>query len=97
MGVPVATGNALPAYIKPPKNFWADLLLDWASKGVYPGAETPVTLDAVDEVDAGDVVDGFGGDGWGRVRRVRRVVWWFLHADEQMETSGNGLSHTAAR
>ena len=54
------TGNALPAYIKPPKNFWADLLLDWASKGVYPGAETPDIPDEVDVPDVGDVVEGVG-------------------------------------
>jgi hypothetical protein len=48
-------------------------------------------------LDAGDVVEGLWGRAGRRVCRVCRVGWWFLDADEQMEASGNGLSHTVAR
>ena len=40
-----------------------------------PGLETRNQPDEADEVDADDVLQGVGVDG---LRRVRRVVWWFL-------------------
>jgi hypothetical protein len=39
-------------------------------KGVYPGVETSVEPDEVD-------IFGDGVDSLRRVRRVRRVDWWF--------------------
>ncbi len=44
----------------------------------FPVFKVPFTPDVVDAVDAGDVLQGVGTDGWRRVRRVRRVVWWLL-------------------
>jgi hypothetical protein len=49
-----------------------------ARKRPYPGVETPATPDEPDVLDAGGGLEGFGGMAWRRVRRLCRVVWWFV-------------------
>ena len=43
-----------------------------------PGVETPLTTDEAVVVTAADVLQGVGVGGLRRVRRLGRVVWWFL-------------------
>jgi hypothetical protein len=45
-----------------------------------PGTQTPITPDEPDAFDAGAGVEGLMVDAWRRVRRVRRVGWWFQEA-----------------
>jgi hypothetical protein len=68
--------------MKVPGNSRADIL-QYAGKSMAPppGVKTPDQPDEAGAGDAGDVVEGPGVSG---SRRVCRVVWWFLHADEQM-------------
>jgi hypothetical protein len=61
-------------------------LPDPVQQGVLPGVETPSTPDEVEAVDASEALQGLVVNGWRRVRRVRRVVWWFVGVNWQLAT-----------
>jgi hypothetical protein len=50
----------------------------WKKYGVQGGVETAVIPDEPDVLDANYAVQGLAVDARRRVRRVRRVVWWFV-------------------
>ena len=60
------------------RNLEADLLGSLLRKGPVEGVEIVISPDVPVEPDAGYAAQGVERYGLRRVRRVRRVGWWFL-------------------